>query len=416
MAERTLLRNAKVLTCAGGPSERPADADVLIEGGKISRVQRGRLEVDPAGTRVVDLQGATVLPGLSDAHTHISWPLDFVFDHNGVAASDPQRHILDVAAVSRTFLESGYTLIIGAGVLQPMDDIVMKDFIDRGLMPGPRIVPSGAMVTEPGALGADGGLMDVAADAEEMRRVIGSQCETGVRAVKLFISGDGIVPEFPSEDTYMNDAMLSAAVDEAAKYDAIITVHARSSESIAMAARTGVQLIHHACFVDDRALSALESRRDDVWVCPGMHYLYAMVEGRSEPWGMTPERLERSGYKRELESLVDSIGKVRASGVRILAGGDFGHQWTHHGTYAAELQRYVELLQMTPVEAIHTATLNTGPLVGLRTGRVAEGFLADLLIVDGDVTEDVTLLLDPDRRRAVIKDGRFAYVNPNHFP
>jgi imidazolonepropionase-like amidohydrolase len=416
MAARTLLRNASVLSCAGDPSERPADADVLIEHNTISLVHPGRLELDGTDTRIVDLHGATVLPGLSDAHTHISWPLDFVFDHDGVAASDPQRHILDVAAVSRTFLESGYTLIIGAGVLQPMDDVLMKDFVDRGLVAGPRIIPSGAMVTEPGALGADGGLMDVAADAQEMRRIVGRQCDTGVRAVKLFISGDGIMPEFPSEDTYMNDAMLSAAVEEAGKYGAIITVHARSSESVAMAARTGVQLIHHACFVDEKALSALEARRHDVWVCPGIHYLYAMVEGHSEPWGMTPDRLERSGYQHELEALIDSMGQVRASGVRILAGGDFGHQWTHHGTYAAELQRYVELLGMTPVEAIHTATLNTGPLVGLRTGQVAKGYLADLLVVDGDVTEDVTLLLDPDRRRAVIKDGEFAYVNPNCFP
>jgi imidazolonepropionase-like amidohydrolase len=183
-----------------------------------------------------------------------------------------------------------------------------------------------------------------------------------------------------------------------------------------MAARTGVQLIHHACFVDDKAQSALEARRDDVWVCPGLHYLYAMVEGHSEPWGMTPERLERSGYSRELEGLIDSMGKVRAAGVRLLAGGDFGHQWTHHGTYAAELQRYVELLGLTPVEAIHTATRHTGPLVGLRTGQVAESYLADLLIVDGDVTEDITILLDADRRRAVMKDGEFAYVNPRLYP
>jgi imidazolonepropionase-like amidohydrolase len=183
-----------------------------------------------------------------------------------------------------------------------------------------------------------------------------------------------------------------------------------------MAARTGVQLIHHACFLDDTALSGLESRRDDVWVCPGLHYLYAMVNGAAEPWGMTPDRLERSGYQKELRGLVDGLRKLHATGIRILAGGDFGHQWTHHGTYAAELQRYTELLDMTPVEAIHTATRNTGPLVGLRTGQLREGYLADLCILDGDPTADISVLLQPERRRAVIKDGRFVYLNPDLYP
>jgi imidazolonepropionase-like amidohydrolase len=416
MADRTLLRDARVLTCTQGRDERPCDADVLIEGNRIACVSRGRLDVDEAAVRIVELAGATVLPGLSDAHTHISWPLDFVFDHDGVAASPPNQHILDVAAVTRTFVESGYTLVIGAGVLQPDDDVLAKNFIDRGLMPGPRIIPSGAMVTEPGALGADGPLMDVARDAKAMREIVARQCDAGVRAVKLFISGDGIMPEFPSEDTYMNDDMLSAAVEEAGKYGAIITTHARSAQSVAMAARTGVQLIHHACFVDDAALAALEARRDDVWVCPGLHYLYAVVHGHAEPWGMTPERLARSGYENELAHLVESLRRLHGAGIRLLAGGDFGHQWTHHGTYAAELQRYVELLDMTPVEAIHTATRNTGPLVGLDTGQVCEGYLADLLIVRGDPTTDVGVLLDPSRRLAVLKDGVFAYVNSEIFP
>lgn len=416
MAQRTLLTNGRIFASSGEPTETAFDGDVLIEGDRIVAVTTGRLDVDPAATRVVDLGGATVLPGMCDAHTHISWPLDFVFDHDGVAGSPPHRHILDVAAVARTFVESGYTLIIGAGVLQYEDDLATRDFVERGLIPGPRIVPSGPMVTEPGALGSDGHLMEIAADAEEMRATVAAQCERGVRAIKLFISGDGIVPEYPSEDTYMNDAMLSAAVDEASRYGAIITVHARSAESVAMAARTGVQLIHHACFIDDSALAALEARRDDVWVCPGMHYLYAVVHGHAAPWGLTPDRLERSGYERELASLTEGLRKLKATGVRIVSGGDFGHQWTHHGTYAAELQRYVELLDMSPAEALHTATRNAGPLVGLRTGQVKEGYLADLVIVDGDVTRDVGILLDGARRRAVMKGGEFVYVNPQRYP
>lgn len=412
MTDRLLLTNAKILACSRAHPERPFDGDVLIEGARIVQVSASRIRVDPASTRVVDLRGATLLPGLGDAHVHTSWPLDFVFDHAGVAAAAPARHALDVAAVVKTYLESGYTLIVGAGVLQAHDDLLAKDAVDRGLLPGPRIVPSGLMVTEAGRLGDGGGMMEVAADARQLREIVARQCDAGVRAVKLFVSGDGAVPAYPSEDVYMNDEMLDAAVTEADRHGAFITVHARCAESVAMAARSGVRVVHHACFLDDAALRALSARGDDVWVCPGLHYLFAMVSGHAERWGITPEQLAASGYPRELEAQVDGLKRMVSAGINLVAGGDFGHQWTRHGTYAAELQRYVELVGMSPLEALRTATHNMGPLVGLLLGQVREGYLADLLIVDGDPSLDITLLQQPRRRRAVIKDGSFVYVNP----
>lgn len=416
MANRTLLTNAAILDCTGNTDARPFDGDILIEGQHIARVAVGRMRLDTSATRVVDLQGATVLPGLGDAHVHISWPLDFVFDHAAAAHESPAAHALDVAAVAQTFLRSGYTLIIGAGVLQPQDDLLMKSAIERGALPGPRIVPSGLMVAEQGCLGDEGGLMDVVSNAEELRTVVARQCDAGVKAIKLFISGDGAVPAYPSEDVYMNDAMLEAAVKEADRHGAFITVHARASESVAMAARSGVRLIHHACFLEDAALRELEAHRRDVWVCPGLHYLYAMVQGHAAPWGMTTEKVASFGYPRELEAQIEGLKKMHSAGIQIVSGGDFGHQWTKHGTYAAELQRYVELVGMSPSEALLTATRNMGPLVGLQVGEIRSGYLADLLIVEGDPSADITLLQDPKRLRAVIQAGMFTHLNLELLP
>jgi imidazolonepropionase-like amidohydrolase len=416
LAERTLLRNGRVLTCSGSVSEVPFDGDVLIDGDRIASVTAGRMDVDEQAVRVVDLRGATVLPGLGDAHVHISWPLDFVFDHGSVAKTPPEDHALDVAAVVRTFLESGYTFIIGAGVLQARDDVLAKDAIDRGLIPGPRIVPSGLMIAEVGGLGGEGELMEAAADADELREIVARQCDAGARALKLFVSGDSVVPAHPSEDVYMNDAMLTAAVAEADRHGAFITVHARGAASVAMAARNGVRIIHHACFLDDEAVRELEARRDDVWVCPGLHYLAAMVGGDAEPWGITPESVEASGYPAELTAQIEGLGRLRDAGISILSGGDFGHQWTHHGTYAREMERYVDLVGMTPMEALHTATRNMGAVSGLDIGEVREGALADLVVVDGDPTADIGVLQRHELRRAVLKGGRFAYVNPAIYP
>jgi imidazolonepropionase-like amidohydrolase len=403
VTRRVLLTGARVVACSGDPAERPVEGDVLLDGDRIVEVFRGRAPIERASVEVVDLAGATLLPGLCDAHTHISWPLDFVFDHPEIAAMPDDEHALEVAGVVRTYLRSGYTLLVGAGSLKPRADVLVQRAIDKGLVEGPRLVPSGEMITQRGAIGA-GNLREVG-DAGEMRRAVGEQVELGVRSVKLMASGDGIVPGHPSQVTYLDDAMVAAAVDEAVRGGAFVTAHARGPDSVRMCVRNGVRIVHHATYLDDESIAALTAARDEVWVCPGLHYLRMMVEGRAEPYGISRARVEAALYPEELEAQVDGIRKLHADGVRFVAGGDFGHQWTRHGTYAAELLAYVELAGLTPLDALLTATANAGPLVGERLGRVAPGYVADLVVLDGDPTADVSVLLDHDRIGAVVKAG-----------
>jgi imidazolonepropionase-like amidohydrolase len=143
MSERIHLVGGRVLTCTGDRTEVPRPAEVLIEGERIVAVASDPLPVDPGTARRIDLRGATVLPGLGDAHVHLSWPLDFVFDHAAVAAEDPARHALDLAGVARSFLESGYTFVIGAGVLQERDDLHLDAAIRRAPSPAPASSPAG---------------------------------------------------------------------------------------------------------------------------------------------------------------------------------------------------------------------------------------------------------------------------------
>ncbi len=308
----------------------------------------------------------------------------------------------------RTYLRWGYTTLVGAGALKPRVDVIVASAVDRGLVDGPRLWPSGSMITQRGAIGA-GSCVEVDG-ADEIRRQVAEQVALGVRSVKLMVSGDGIVPEHPSQVTYMDDAMVAAAVEEAAAGGAFVTAHARSTEGVRMAVRNGVRIVHHAPYLDDAAIAELTAARDDVWVCPGLHYLRAMVEGGATPYGITPEHVERALYPEELQASIDGLRKLHSNGVRIVAGGDFGHQWTKHGTYAAELAAYVELLDLSPLEALVTATANAGPVVGERLGRIAEGYLADLFVVDGDPTADVRLLLDASRVGPVIKGGVPAFA------
>jgi len=313
-------------------------------------------------------------------------------------AMPDDEHALEVAGIAATYLSSGYTLLIGAGTFRPRIDVIIQRAIDRELIPGPRLWPAGELITTQGS----SGLAPVqVGDAEEMRRVVGQQCALGVRVIKLIPAADGMRGSDPSQNARLDDALVSAAVREADAHGAFVAMHARSAGPIRTAVRNGVRIVHHATYLDEATISELSAARDEIWVCPALYYVRAMAEGRAEPYGVRREIAEGP-----LQESIEGLPTLYGNGVRFISGGDFGSPFAKHGTYAAELATYVELLGLSPLAALLTATANAGPLVGEALGQIRKGYLADLLFLDGDPTTDITVLGDHDRLGPVVKGGK----------
>ncbi|HEY0559161.1 MAG TPA: amidohydrolase family protein, partial [Frankiaceae bacterium] len=155
-------------------------------------------------------------------------------------------------------------------------------------------------------------------------------------------------------------------------------------------------------------MDELERQKDRVFVAPGINWLIATLEDAS-PWGFTPDLAEQVGYKRELEIAIEGLREMHRRGIRVLPGGDYGFAWTPHGTYARDLEHFVKILGFTPMEAILSATKQGGEIMDLphELGQVRPGYLADLVLVDGDPLADITILQDRNSLAAIMKDGVF---------
>jgi len=242
-----------------------------------------------------------------------------------------------------------------------------------------------------------------------MRKVVRMFLKYGVDSIKLNLSGDNFTPQSPAETTWMTDAEVAAAVEEVGMRGKRILVHARSAASVKQALRHGIRLIYHASFTDTETLDLLEAARDEVFVVPGIAILYAMLN-EAEAFGITRELAAGMGYQIEWDAALESLSQMHRRGIRILPGGDYGFAFTPHCQNARDLEFFVKYLGFTPMEAIRSATLYGGQIMMKphELGTIKEGFLADLLLVDGDPLANLSMLRDPKRLLAVMKDGQFA--------
>ena len=395
-----------------GSGADPFPGDVLVEGQKILQVARKGDRIDSSGAQVIDGEGAFLMPGMTEAHTHFSWN-----DQPSLAANQfmpPEEHILWCVRVAKRYLEMGWTSALGAAAAKARLDVVLRNAIEAGEFPGPRYLAGSQEITTAGGLGdntlphlpfSELNFGVVCNGPEEIRRVARQFIKYGVDHLKINLSGEYIAG-MPAELTPFSEEEVAMLGAEAKRYGKRVAAHARSSESVKTCVRHGFELIFHASFADEEALDMLEANKDKHFVAPGIGWLVSTLYDAS-PWGITPEVATKMGYKRELETAAESLSKMHKRGIRIVPGGDYGFAWMPHGTNARDLEHFVKYIGMTPKEALLSAT-KLGAEVMLRAnelGQIRSGFLADLVMVKGNPIEDLAVLQDPAKIALVMKDG-----------
>ncbi|MET7855007.1 amidohydrolase family protein [Streptomyces avermitilis] len=386
-----------------GTGRAPFRAEVLVEGNRITAITGNVPHDRRAQARVIDGGGGTLLPGLVDAHTHLGF--GSTVEHRSLRRDEPdEEKALLVAHAGRVLLDHGITSAYSGGNRLPRTEVAARKAFAEGWMPGPRLKAASwegsAGMVEPGVYDFPG--IDGRASApDQVARFVSDMAELGVDIVKLSLSGESAVVQGTSRIVQFTDEEVAAAAQTAEKHGVWLTAHAHAAESVKMAVRHGIRAVYHCTFADEEALDLLEAARDRVFVAPTPGIIHAnLYEADSEPEpGM------------EVEATAEAVRKVVPElvrrGIRVVPGGDYGFAWNPVGRNLRDLELFVDWFGFTPAEALRAATRYGGEVMGMgdELGLIREGFLADLVLVDGDPLADIRMLQERDRLVAIMKDG-----------
>jgi len=398
-----VIRNASIWDATGAPA---FPGEVLIEGNTIKTIAPAPATIPANGAVEIDAAGKTLMPGLVEGHAHLTFPDVGSGPEMGVIP--PEEHTLITMHNAKKILDAGFTSAYGAASAKLRLDIVIRNEINAGLIPGPRMRAATPEITVTGSLGDDNlahmpreGFAIVANGVDEIVKTVRLGIREGVDNIKINISGR----DFDEAHlAVMKDEEVRAAAETAHEYGKKISAHARASESVKLALKHGVDVIYHCDFVDEEALDMLEEAKDRVICAPAFGLLHAMLY-ESEDVGLTEADAEAWGIRNCLEESAKAHVEMHKRGVRIAIGGDYGFIWNNQGKNARDIEHFVNYFGMTPVEALQSATKVGGELMGIDVGMVREGWLADLLLVDGDPVADVKVLQDSANLSMIMKDG-----------
>ncbi|MCB1749867.1 MAG: amidohydrolase family protein [Gammaproteobacteria bacterium] len=409
-----LFTNVRVFEGTGDALE---PAEVLVQGNRIKTVARGGQHIARSkAAEVVDGGGATLMPGLVNPHCHFTY--NNATSIADITALPVEEHMLVTMRNLATYLDYGFTAVIGMASAKPRLEVVARNAVAAGHYPGPRIRACTPEYTVTGGLGDDNRLDReipsiglICNGADEFRRSIREQIREGVDIVKFNNSGDSLtMGGLPGDINPMTDDEVRTICETTHRLGRRVAAHAHADSGVLQCIEHGVEFINHATFASEATIEKLARVADRHWVTPAIAARYNTTYEASD-WGITEDLAEAIGNKREFESGCRSMTLMHEAGIRVLPFGDYGFAWIPIGSDARDLEHMVNYFGMQPWQALRAATAYGGEAWagadGDKLGRVKAGYLADLIVVDGDPIADITVLQDRSRITAVMKDGHF---------
>ncbi len=394
-------------------------AALLIEGDTV--VHAGPLAATDApragDAETLDLGGRAVIPGLVEAHIHLSYN-----DVKAIADLDlncPPEYLHPARRPRTASWHSTAATPRRAPRARCTGSTPRSSRPStEGLYPGPRLLAASRDICATGGmadwnpaylkLGMEG-LALIADGPEQVRAAVRRSIKDGADVVKCYVGGDALLPHTPIGDCTYTLAEVLALVDESRMRGRMTAAHVRGQRSSRVAAEAGVDSLEHATYADDETLRMIADQ--GLTLVPGLRYLYSIIENGPR-FGITEAVIGPSGLRDEIKQAADTYRRAKDLGIRMCPGGDFGFAWNPHGEYAKDIQVFVDVIGYTPLEAITCATRSGAELMRMadRIGTLQPGKLADLVVVDGDPLKDIGVLQRRDRL-SVMQGGRFVTRN-----
>ena len=388
----TLFTNARLFTAE---SEDIIDRGVLlVEDGSV-RFAGNAEDLKSSTHHVIDLGGKFLMPGMTETHAHLSFDDSSPFS---IGDSSVEQATITAVGNARLMLNAGFTSAVSFGSTYAID-VALRNAINTGKIRGPRLMAAGRDLGATASnVDFDGGLSQIADGPWAVRKAVREQRRLGVDVVKIFIDGEAINPTNPPGELSFTNEEVIAAVDEAHRRNLKVACHARSSAAVRQAVNAGVDFIGHANYLDDETVALLVEHRERIFIGPAIAWEVQYL-AQCESLGISRHTVQAQGYEAEIDATIASVEKLRAADIKLVVGGDYGISIAPHGSYAKDLEYFVDLFSMSPAEAIICATKNGGLMLDPAgtIGTLRSGSVADFIVVDGDPLQDITVLQNLDK-------------------